>query len=83
MSSTYPRDYIEWCFGEANNISEYTKAKQIVLMEEQAAYELAVSERGYEEPASAYLYHQHHHEQAEPVPAHQLSSDRITELLGT
>lgn len=34
--NTYPRDYIAWCFGTANNISDYAKDKQLELMEEQA-----------------------------------------------
>lgn len=81
MSNTYPRDYIEWCFGTANNISEYTKAKQLELMEKQAAYEQAEYDREYEPPMPIGTYYQHPHEQGEPVPAHQVSTDIITTLL--
>jgi len=80
---SYPQDYLEWCFGEANNISEYTKSAQIAQMysvkanqEQTAAAFYAVrairEARGREYWAA----------EGEPVPAHQVLTDRLTELLG-
>ncbi len=80
--STYPQDYLEWCFGEANNISEYTKAAQIAQMYSVKAYQQQVSAEFYAARAAreAHLM-DYWGEAGEPVPAHQVLTDRLTELL--
>lgn len=81
--STYPQDYLEWCFGKANNISEYTKQAQIAQMYSVKANQQRVSAEFYaaraarEAPLMDYWG-----EAGEPVPTHELLTNRITELLG-
>ena len=75
---TYPQDYLEWCFGEACTISELTKAKQLELMEEEAREEALWQALKCRSLVSVPVYDAN---EFEPVPAHQVSTDKITELL--
>jgi hypothetical protein len=80
--STYPQDYLEWCFGEASNISDYTKSAQIAQMysvkayQEQVAADFYSAREARDAPLMEYWACEY-----EPVPAHQVLTDRLTELL--
>ena len=78
----YPWTYLEWSYGSTTDVSDTTKTKHYELMEQQAAYEQAEYDREYEPPMPIGTYFQYHHEQGEPVPAHQVSTDKITALIG-
>ena len=81
--STYPQDYLEWCFGEANNISEYTKAKQLEVMHDVKALQQRTAAEFYARREQEANFPEYWANEYEPVPAHQVSTDRITELLGS
>lgn len=80
--STYPQDYLEWCFGKANNISEYTKQAQVAQMYSvKAQQELTAAEfyaARQERYSKAIAYDA---DDFESLPLHQVSTDLITKLL--
>lgn len=81
--STYPQDYLEWCFGEASGISEYTKQAQIAQMYSVKANQQRVAAEFYAAREARYANEPNYWaNEYEPVPAHQVLTDRLTELLG-
>ena len=80
--STYPRDYIEWCFGSASTISERTKNVHLAIMEQGKEIHGAMMADFY---ASQHRIQarkmEYWAEERASIPRSQVLTDRITQLL--
>ena len=74
----YPRTYLDWCIDGDNSISDYAMSKAIDAMEHEQALQDQQTREYIMENIEAPSYN---FEEVEPVPYHEVCTNRITELL--